>query len=101
MKRNPRCAGRWPHGYQGGPSSKRISQWSRGSAEHAGLVQAFSDISDQMDELIVDAAGISETVTNFVTAAQEVLLVVCDEPTSITDAYALLKLLNESQCGSL
>ena len=52
-----------------------------GSAEHAGLIQAFSDISDQMDVLIVDtAAGISETVTNFVTAAREVLLVVCDEP---------------------
>jgi flagellar biosynthesis protein FlhG len=33
-------------------------------------------------------------VTSFVIAAQEVLLVVCDEPTSITDAYALLKLLN-------
>ena len=31
---------------------------------------------------------------SFVRAAQEVLLVVCDEPTSITDAYALIKLLN-------
>lgn len=64
--------------------------------EHAGLIQAFSSISDQMDVLIVDtAAGISHTVTNFVKASQEVILVVCDEPTSITDAYALLKLLNK------
>lgn len=33
-------------------------------------------------------------MVSFVRAAQEVLLVVCDEPTSITDAYALIKLLN-------
>lgn len=45
--------------------------------------------------LVIDtAAGIGESVVSFVRAAQEVLLVVCDEPTSITDAYALIKLLN-------
>ena len=67
-----------------------------GPREHAGLIQAFTAISDQMDVLIVDtAAGISQSVTSFVKAAQEVALVVCDEPTSITDAYALLKLLNK------
>lgn len=66
-----------------------------GPMEHAAVIQAFSDIADQMDVLIVDtAAGISTSVTSFVKAAQEVVLVVCDEPTSITDAYALLKLLN-------
>jgi flagellar biosynthesis protein FlhG len=45
--------------------------------------------------LIIDtAAGIGDGVVSFVRAAQEVLVVVCDEPTSITDAYALIKLLN-------
>lgn len=63
--------------------------------QHAGLIQAFSDISDNLDVLVVDtAAGIGDSVVSFVRAAQEVLLVVCDEPTSITDAYALIKLLN-------
>ena len=63
--------------------------------QHAGLIQAFSDISDNLDVLIVDtAAGIGDSVVSFVRAAQEVLVVVCDEPTSITDAYALIKLLN-------
>lgn len=66
-----------------------------GSMEHAGLIRAFSDISDQIDVLIVDtAAGISDSVISFVRASQEVLMVVCDEPSSITDAYALIKLLN-------
>ncbi len=63
--------------------------------QHAGLIQAFSEISDNLDVLIVDtAAGIGDAVVSFVRAAQEVLVVVCDEPTSITDAYALIKLLN-------
>src|SRR5690625_7862486 len=63
--------------------------------EHAGLIRAFSDLSGELDVLIVDtAAGISDSVVSFVQAAQEVLMVVCDETTSITDSYALITLLN-------
>lgn len=66
-----------------------------GPMEHAGLIHAFSEISDQIDVLLIDtAAGISDSVINFVRAANEALVVVCDEPSSITDAYALIKLLN-------
>lgn len=65
------------------------------SLQHAGLIQAFSELGDELDVLIIDtAAGIGDSVVSFVRAAQEVLLVVTDEPTSITDAYALIKLLN-------
>ena len=63
--------------------------------QHAGLIQAFSEIGDSLDVLVIDtAAGIGSSVVSLVQAAHEVLLVVCDEPTSITDAYALIKLLN-------
>lgn len=66
-----------------------------GSAEHAGLINAFSDLAGQVDTLIVDtAAGISDTVLSFARASHEILVVVCDEPASITDAYAIIKLLN-------
>ncbi|OMH30049.1 MinD/ParA family protein [Motiliproteus sp. MSK22-1] len=76
-------------------SSGTQSLVSLSAHEHAELVHAFTDIEDQLDVLVIDtAAGISEAVVNFVRAAQEVLVVVCDEPTSITDAYALIKLLN-------
>ena len=65
------------------------------SLQHAGLIRAFSEMGDEIDVLIIDtAAGIGDSVVSFVRAAQEVLLVVTDEPTSITDAYALIKLLN-------
>ncbi|MAA63209.1 MAG: cobyrinic acid a,c-diamide synthase [Alteromonadaceae bacterium] len=73
--------------------TQRMTQLS--SMEHAGLINAFSELGDQIDVLIVDtAAGISESVVSFLRASQELLLVVCDEPTSITDAYALIKLMN-------
>lgn len=63
--------------------------------EHAGIVRAFSELTTKVDVLIVDtAAGISDAVTSFVRAAQEVIVVVCDEPASITDAYAMIKVLN-------
>ena len=67
------------------------------AVQHAGLIQAFNDIADDLDILIVDtAAGIGDEVVSFVRAAQEILLVVTDEPTSITDVYALIKLLNRN-----
>ncbi len=63
--------------------------------QHGAMIQAFSELSDQMDILMIDtAAGISDSVISFVCAAQEIVVVVCDEPSSITDAYALIKLLN-------
>ncbi|MDD9195549.1 MinD/ParA family protein [Aliivibrio sp. S3MY1] len=63
--------------------------------QHAGLIRAFSSLEDEIDILLIDtAAGISDMVTSFSRAAQDVLVVVCDEPTSITDAYALIKLLS-------
>lgn len=63
--------------------------------EHTGLIRAFSELSHGLDVLIVDtAAGISDSVTSFARACQEVIVVVCDEPASITDAYALIKIMN-------
>ncbi len=50
------------------------------------------------DVIIVDTgAGISDSVLEFVLASTEVLLVATPEPTSITDAYALLKALNRKE----
>ncbi|THB74314.1 MAG: MinD/ParA family protein [Gammaproteobacteria bacterium] len=64
-------------------------------SEHSGVIQAFSELSYPLDYLIIDtAAGISDSVVSFTRAAREVMVVVCDEPSSITDAYALIKVLN-------
>lgn len=85
-----------PMGLRVVPASSGIQKMSELSqAEHAGVIRAFSDLSSTPDVLIIDtAAGISDNVVTFSRAAQEVVVVVCDEPASITDAYALIKLLN-------
>jgi flagellar biosynthesis protein FlhG len=86
-----------------GPSGLQIVPASSGTKamaelspmEHAGVIRAFSELSHDLDVLIIDtAAGIADSVVSFSRAAQEVIVVVCDEPASITDAYALIKLLS-------
>jgi len=86
-----------------GPAGVRIVPGASGLSEmidltpahHAGIVNAFSGVSEDLDVLLVDtAAGISDSVLRFAEAAHEIVVVVCDEPTSITDAYAIIKLLS-------
>jgi flagellar biosynthesis protein FlhG len=78
------------------PGASGIQKMSELSTiEQAALIRAFSEIDQDIDILIVDtAAGISASVINFVRACQEIKVVICDEPTSLTDAYAFIKLLN-------
>ncbi len=85
-----------PAGLRVIPASSGIQQMSELSTiEQAGIIRAFSEIDQNLDVLIVDtAAGISSSVVNFARACQEIIVVVCDEPTSLTDAYAYIKLLN-------
>lgn len=67
-------------------------------SEQAGLIRSFSDLPYPVDHLIVDiSAGIDSNVLTFIGACQEVIVVVCDEPSSITDAYALIKVLNRER----
>ncbi len=65
--------------------------------EQAGLIHAFNELADEVDVLVIDtAAGISHHVIAFTRAAQEVLIVVTNEPTSLTDAFAMIKVLNKN-----
>lgn len=60
------------------------------------MIHRLGELDRIADVIIVDTgAGISDTVLEFVAASEEVLLVATPEPTSITDAYALLKTLNK------
>ncbi len=58
------------------------------------LTAKLSQLESMTDIIIVDTgAGISESVLQFITSCNEVVLVTTPEPTSITDSYALLKAL--------
>jgi flagellar biosynthesis protein FlhG len=87
-----------PHGIQVVPGASGVAELANLSAAgHLSLVQAFSAISTRVDTLIVDtSAGIAHSVVQFVQAAQHALLVVCDEPASMTDAYALAKVMSRN-----
>jgi flagellar biosynthesis protein FlhG len=86
-----------------GPSGLKIIPSASGNnsmlnlttVEHGGLIRAFSELTHDVDVLLIDtAAGISESVVTYTRAAHEVIVVVCDEPASLTDAYALIKVLH-------
>lgn len=86
-----------------GPDGLRIVPASSGNRSlldlpaeaQAAVVRSFGDIASPPDVLVVDtAAGISESVARFTQAAHHALVVVCDEPSSITDAYALIKVFS-------
>lgn len=76
-----------------GSGTRRLAQLNNG--EHAAIIRAFDELSRPPEYLVVDtAAGLADNVTMFAAAASEVILVVCDEPASLTDAYGLTKVLS-------
>jgi flagellar biosynthesis protein FlhG len=79
------------------PASTGLSEMANlGPAEQMGLVNAFSELSCVIDVMIIDTgAGISDSVINFCGASQDVIVVVHDEPASITDAYAFIKVMSK------
>jgi flagellar biosynthesis protein FlhG len=78
------------------PASSGIQEMANLSkAQTADLLSELYAVIDPIDILLIDtAAGISSNVMYFNAIAQEVLVVVSPEPTSITDAYALMKILS-------
>ncbi len=86
-----------------GPGKMMILPASSGVQELTQLtneqkVQFLTELDrllDDMDILLIDtAAGISPNVMDFNVTAHEIIVVVSPEPTSITDAYALMKVLS-------
>lgn len=77
------------------PAGSGIQEFtSLGQHQKLMLLDELDMLEEQFDIMIVDTeAGISENVTYFTVAAQEIIVVVTPEPTSITDVYALIKLL--------
>jgi flagellar biosynthesis protein FlhG len=87
-----------PYGMTVVPGASGVADLANlSAAAHLGLVQAFSALSTRVDTLIVDtSAGIAHSVVQFTQAAQHVVVVVCDEPASMTDAYALIKVMSRN-----
>ena len=85
-----------------GPDGIKIMPASSGIQEMAALSEGqkvrllneFDHYNLDLDFLLIDTgAGVSSNVMYFNMAAQECIIVVTPEPTSITDAYALIKIM--------
>lgn len=85
-----------PHGIKILPASSGIQELTAlDEFQRLRLLEAFDAYDSDIDILLIDtAAGISENVAFFCVAAQEIIIVASPEPTAITDAYALIKVLS-------
>ncbi|HSD95427.1 MAG TPA: MinD/ParA family protein [Syntrophales bacterium] len=84
-----------PGGMQILPASSGIQEMAELSkGEKLALLDELGEFGGELDFLLIDtAAGIAGNVIYFNVAAREIIVVVSPEPTSITDAYALIKIL--------
>lgn len=87
-----------PYGFSILPAGSGFTKMTQlKTGERMELLQALEPLAGQIDVLIVDTgAGVGETVLYFCMAAQERLLVLTPEPTSMADAYALIKALKKT-----
>lgn len=71
-------------------------------AQISFLVNKLNDLEKYADVIIIDTgAGISDAVLSFIQASNEVILVTTPEPTSVTDAYAVLKAIKNNKVQNM
>lgn len=85
-----------PEGVRILPASSGIQELTRlDTAAELRLVQGLQRLSATADWLLIDtAAGIHDSVVKLLMAAQEIILVTTPEPTSLVDAYAMVKVVH-------
>ncbi|MCF6322914.1 MAG: MinD/ParA family protein [Gammaproteobacteria bacterium] len=88
-----------PDGIKVVPAASGISECAELNQEqYHVLSKALSQLESRFDYLLIDtAAGIGETVLAFLASAQYCVLVVTPEPTSLTDAFSLIRVMKRKQ----
>lgn len=84
-----------PQGIKILPASSGIQELtSLDEFQRLRLIEEIDSYNESVDYLLIDtSSGISENVSFFCMAAQEIMIVTSAEPTAMTDAYALIKVL--------
>lgn len=84
-----------PEGVMIIPAASGIAECANLDQEQRGrLIAALVSLEDRFDYILIDtAAGIGESVLSFIQSAQYAIVVISTEPTSLTDAFALLRVL--------
>jgi len=77
----------------GGSGLARMADLSDNDRQR--LIDSLASLEEQADVILIDTgAGISPNVLSFTRAADQVLVVTTPEPTAITDAYAMIKVIS-------
>lgn len=84
-----------PHGVRILPASSGVQELTDlDEFQRMRLIEEFDMYEEEIDVLLIDTgAGISANVAFFCVASQEIIVVTSPEPTALTDAYALIKVL--------
>jgi len=84
------------------PGGSGLGEITSIDKQHQELLwEELKDICKDIDYLFIDCgAGISRTILGFISAADDVLVVLTPEPTSITDAYSVIKVLSKFEINS-
>jgi flagellar biosynthesis protein FlhG len=79
------------------PAASGLQQLTHlGEDEKLRLIATLDGLAERFDLVLIDSgAGIGDNVLFFVGVAQEIVLVVTPEPTSLVDAYAAVKVLSQ------
>lgn len=87
-----------PYGFSILPATSGVQEMlSLSTGQKLELLEAVDELDEVVDYFIVDTgAGIQDSVLYFNLAAQERIVVLTGEPTSLTDAYALIKVLKQN-----
>ena len=87
-----------PRGVKILPADSGVEDFTRlNTGEKIHVFSLFHQLRKEADTILIDtASGISSNVLFFASFAHQVLLIATPEPTSITDAYATMKVLNRT-----
>lgn len=91
-----------PYGIKILPAASGVQRMAELSSLESGeLIRSFSSLSSDFDFMLVDtAAGISNQVIDFTHASQDIMVVICNDPASLTDSYAVIKILHQKYLRS-
>ena len=91
-----------PYGIRIIPSASGIQKMADLSMiESTEIIKSFSNVADDFDVMIVDmASGISSQVMSMTHASQDILVVICNDPSSLMDSYAVIKILHKKYARS-
>lgn len=84
-----------PHGLKVIPAASGVTECADLDAQQQQrIATAMKELESRFDYLLIDtAAGIGDTVLHFIASAQYCMLVISPEPTSLTDAFALIRVM--------